>query len=45
MHPLASLSVCACLSVGLSVLMSRYNDSGAAEPIIVKFYVHCNIDC
>jgi hypothetical protein len=36
MQPLVSL----CLSFGLSVLVSEYNDSGAAELIVVKFYVH-----
>jgi hypothetical protein len=40
MQPLVS----PCLSVGLSVLLTAYNDSGAAELIIVKFYMHCNFN-
>jgi hypothetical protein len=40
MQPLVSL----CLSVGLSVLVSAYNDSGAAELIIVKFDMHCSLN-
>lgn len=40
MHLLVSV----CLCVGLSVLVSVYNDSGAAELIIVKFYVHCSLN-